>query len=62
MSTDTDDWLSTSQIARWLDLSSRRVAQLADEGILPCQRSPLGRLFRVSDVLALAKERAAAKS
>jgi hypothetical protein len=57
--TDPDDLLTTSQAARWLDLSARRVAQLADAGSLPCQRNPLGRLFKVSDVLALAKERAA---
>jgi excisionase family DNA binding protein len=49
--------LSSSQAARLLEVSSERVRQLADAGKLPCERTPLGRLFDRADVEALAAER-----
>jgi excisionase family DNA binding protein len=50
--------LSPSQVARLLGVSSQRVIQLANEGKLPCERTPLGRLFDRVDVERLARERA----
>jgi len=50
-----DRYFSTSQTARVLGLSSRRVNQLSDAGQLACVRTPIGRLFprdRVRDFAA----------
>ena len=55
---DTDDMLLTrGQAAALLGLSPERVRQLAAADILPSQRTPLGRLFQLSDVEAYAKTR-----
>lgn len=54
---DEREWLSTSQAARALGLSSQRVDQLAREGLLPYKSTPLGRLFACEDVERLAEER-----
>jgi excisionase family DNA binding protein len=51
--------LTPGQAARLLNLSPQRVRQMADEGRLPCDRTPLGRLFPAEAVEALARERAA---
>lgn len=45
-----DDWLTISQAARVLELSSQRVDQLAREGLLPYENTALGRLFFVKDL------------
>jgi excisionase family DNA binding protein len=50
--------LSPTQAAQRLDLSYRRVVQLADEGSLAVVRTPIGRLFPADDVERLARERA----
>jgi excisionase family DNA binding protein len=50
--------LSPTQAARRLDVSYRRVIQLADEGSLAAIRTPIGRIFARADVERLAAERA----
>jgi excisionase family DNA binding protein len=52
-----DSMLSRGQVAALLGLSPERVRQLAAAGVLPSQRTPLGRLYRLSDVEAYAKSR-----
>jgi excisionase family DNA binding protein len=54
-----DRLLSTTQVARKLGLSDRRVTQLAADGKLPCVPTPIGRLFDPEDVAAFAARRAA---
>jgi DNA-binding transcriptional MerR regulator len=49
--------LTSAQAARILDLSAERVRQLADTGVLACTTTPLGRLFKRSDVERLRAER-----
>lgn len=50
--------LSPTKAAQRLDLSYRRVVQLANEGALAVVRTPIGRLFLAADVERLARERA----
>jgi excisionase family DNA binding protein len=52
-----DTMLTRGQVAALLGLSPERVRQLAAAGTLPSQRTPLGRLFRLSDVEAYAASR-----
>ncbi len=57
--------LAPKDAAVLLGLSSRRVQQLADAGVLPAVRNSLGyRAFRESDVLKLrrAREKAARRA
>lgn len=54
--------LTTTQAARILDVSSRRVVQMAEKGELLYERTPLGRLYDAADVARIADERAARKS
>ena len=61
MALDTVEKLTPAQAARQLGISAIRVRQLADEGQLRCQRTPLGRLFDVADVERLAEQRALAR-
>ena len=62
---DMDDAIynmMVSDAAFELRLSGERVRQLAESGVLPCIRTRAGyRLFRRSDVLKVARERAARK-
>ena len=51
-------WLSPSEAARLLHISSQRVRELADQGRLRAQRTALGRLIDRGDVERLAAERA----
>jgi DNA-binding transcriptional MerR regulator len=45
------EFIGTSDVARWLNLSVDRIRQLEREGILPAEKLPSGqRIFRVSDV------------
>ena len=46
-----------SAAARRLGVSAERVRQLAESGELKAQVTPLGRLFKVDDVEALARTR-----
>lgn len=48
--------LTRTQAARLLNRSAVRVHQLGQEGRLPFVQTPLGRLYRTSDVQALARE------
>lgn len=49
--------LTIGQVARLLNVSSARVGQLADQGRLDFERTPLGRLFDADSVQRLAQER-----
>jgi hypothetical protein len=51
------DMLSTAQAAARLGLSADRVRQLADQGVLVAEWSPLGRLFDPVTVDALTETR-----
>ena len=51
--------LTRGQVATRLGISPERVRQLTITGRLDCTVTPLGRLYRDSDVQALADERAA---
>lgn len=53
------DWLSTTQAARILGLSSERVRQLMVSGKLKHQRTPIGRLIDPRSIEELRRERAA---
>jgi excisionase family DNA binding protein len=55
----TEEWLSLTQAANRLGLSSQAVRNMADAGRLGCYRSPLGRLVATEDVERIAAERAA---
>lgn len=56
-------WLSTTQVARLLDVTDRYVVRLHKEGILKdVEVTPLGRLFNRYEVEALRDERLAAGS
>ena len=59
MPTLEDQRISPSEAARLLHLSGQRVRELCDEGVLPCDRTPLGRLIPLAAVERLALERAA---
>jgi excisionase family DNA binding protein len=50
--------LTRGQAATRLGISPERVRQLTIDGRLPCTQTPLGRLYKLSDVEALAHERA----
>jgi len=45
------EWLTTSDVARLLGVSSDRVRQLARTGQLPYSQTPYGRLFDAAAVL-----------
>jgi len=49
--------LTRGQVATRLEISPERVRQLTIAGRLPYTETPLGRLYRDSDVQALARER-----
>ena len=49
--------LTTKETAQRLDLSAARVIQLANQGKLKYERTPLGRLFDAEDVERLRVER-----
>jgi excisionase family DNA binding protein len=49
--------LTRGQVAARLGISPERVRQLTIDGRLPCTHTPLGRLYKLSDVEALAHER-----
>jgi excisionase family DNA binding protein len=49
--------LTRGQVATRLGISPERVRQLTIAGRLPCTETPLGRLYRDSDVRAFAHER-----
>jgi excisionase family DNA binding protein len=49
--------LTRGQVATRLGISPERVRQLTFDGRLPCTQTPLGRLYKLSDVEALAHER-----
>lgn len=51
--------MSPSAAARALGLSKTYVLRLADEGILPCERTPLGRLLDAEGVRRYAEQRRA---
>jgi hypothetical protein len=51
--------MTPGQAARELGLSPRRVVQLADAGLLPVNRTPLGRLLDGDAVRAMAADRKA---
>jgi excisionase family DNA binding protein len=51
--------LTRGQVATRLGISPERVRQLTIDGRLPCTQTPLGRLYKQSDVQALAHEREA---
>jgi len=53
-------YLTPSQAARRLGLSTERVRQLARSGVLHPELTPLGRLYRVDDIDGLVAERSAA--
>jgi hypothetical protein len=56
---DYSEWLSTSQVARRLQLSGQHVQDLGDAGKLRCIRTAIGRLYDPQAVDALAQQRAA---
>ena len=49
--------LTTGQVARRLQISESRVVQLAREGKIEHEMTPLGRLYDADDVERLAAER-----
>jgi excisionase family DNA binding protein len=53
----TPDVLTTSQVARRLDISRQHTIRLASAGRIACIRTPLGRLFPVAEVERVAFER-----
>ena len=55
--TGSETLLTRGQVAALLGVSPERVRQLAAAGTLPSQRTPLGRLFRLSDVETFAGTR-----
>lgn len=59
----TPDWLSTTQVARLLEVNDARVIQMHKQGILKdVEVTPLGRLFNRVEVEALRVTRRAARS
>lgn len=50
-------YMTPAQVSHRLGLTTQRVRQLANTGVLPCVVTPLGRLFAVEDVERLAGER-----
>lgn len=54
--------LTTSQVAKILDVTGRRVVQLAEDGAISFERTPLGRLYDADDVARIARERADRKA
>jgi excisionase family DNA binding protein len=58
----TGEWMTLSEVARRLELSSERVRQLTVAGRLPCVDTPLGRLYARGDVEAFMRAREAAAS
>lgn len=54
--------LTTTQAARVLGVSSRRVVQMANEGALVFEWTPLGRLYDAAELERVAKERADRKA
>lgn len=59
MTTEAPEWLSPTEAANLLGISSNRVRQLADAGKLVAERSPLGRLISRASVEQLREEREA---
>lgn len=57
--TEQQTMLTRGQVATRLGVSPERVRQLTIAGRLACTVTPLGRLYRDSDVQALAAEREA---
>ena len=55
--TTTSSWLSPSEAGRRLGLSVAQVRNLADQGKLKCDKTPIGRLIDADDVERLKKER-----
>lgn len=53
----TPDFLTTGQAARLLGVSRQHVVDLCDRGLLVCERTPVHRRLRRSDVEALRKRR-----
>lgn len=49
--------LTISQSARHIGLSAERVRQLAKADLLPCEVTPLGRLFEPDDLDAFIESR-----
>lgn len=58
MNLSRETHLSPTQTARRLDLSYRRVIQLADAGRLTATYTPIGRIFAAAEVERFARERA----
>lgn len=56
---DHDLLLTTSQVARRLEVSVDRVRQLTRGGRLPFRQTPLGRLYETTAVEAFAAQRGA---
>ncbi len=57
MVTATREQLGISATARLIGCSVQHVRTLANSGRLPCQVTPLGRLFDLADVEAFATQR-----
>ncbi len=57
-----DARLTRSQVAQRLGISPERVRQLTKAGRLPCEVTPLGRLYREGDVERLSAERARSRA
>ena len=53
--------VGTAQAARICGLSEQRIRQLAVAGVLPCEETPLGRLFAVDELHAFVAQREAAQ-
>lgn len=54
---DLKEWMTTGQVARFLEVSTRRVIHLADAGRLPYERTQHGRLFDPAGVRRYAETR-----
>ncbi|MBA3689708.1 MAG: helix-turn-helix domain-containing protein [Chloroflexi bacterium] len=54
---ELSEWMTTSQVARALEVSNSRVIHLADAGRLPYERTQHGRLFDPEGVKRYAETR-----
>lgn len=54
---DIQGWVGPSEAARIAGLSTQHMVRLADAGRIPCEKTPLGRVFDPVRVRAWADER-----
>lgn len=52
-----DEWMSPSEVAQMLGVTTARIRQLSLEGKLPYEQTPLGRIYPRAEIERVRKER-----